>query len=77
MGFLKAKTPATVLPPIPPVPPPPPIKATSDDLKDEVKDKLRRRTGTAGTILTSGTGLTDEPETIKTASLLGSVTPPS
>mgnify|MGYP001392486317 CR=1 FL=1 len=76
MGFLRPKMPAQILPPIPPVPPPPPVRAKTDDLKEEVQEKLKRRKGTQATILTSGTGLTTEPE-VTAPSLLGSVEPPS
>jgi len=71
MSFLfggKAATP--VMPPIPPVPPAAPVKAPSTEAQDELRSDLKRRRGSAGTIVTSGAGLTAE-EKVAGASLIG------
>lgn len=71
MSFLfggKAATP--VMPPIPPVQPAAPVKAPSTEAQDELRSDLKRRRGSAGTIVTGGTGLTTE-EKVAGASLIG------
>ena len=67
-GSAKAATP--VMPPIPPVQPAAPVKAPSTEAQDELRSDLKRRKGSAGTIVTSGTGLTTE-EKVAGASLIG------
>ena len=61
-------------PSIPSVKEPDPLPTPVDEaVIDEMKDRRRRsrlRAGSAGTILTSGSGLDDEPTTAK-ATLLG------
>ena len=67
-GSAKAATP--VLPPIPPVQPATPVNAPSTEAQDELRSDLRRRKGSADTIVTGGTGLTTE-EKVASASLIG------
>ena len=73
MSFLFGKAqaaPTPVLPPVPPVQPAAAVKAPSTEAQDELRSDLRRRKGSADTIVTGGTGLTTE-EKVAGASLIG------